>query len=242
MPEFLHQNLSQQLWRAGNEHAALPALIEGERVWSYDELLHHASTVAYWLETHTVQEALIAIDLPRGALQAIVALGILLSGRAYLPLAEGLPDARVADVIRLSGCNWVINNASHRHSRYPLDTHCQDLDTIFSTFRLHDEFHFTPGKAHDLAYVIYTSGTTGTPKGVAIEHGAITNTLLTMNWLFHVSPRDNILAIADLAFDLSVYDLFGSWLAGATVISLSAQDAKEPASWLIAIRQNQISI
>lgn len=242
MPEFLHQNLSQQLWRAGNEHAALPALIEGERVWSYNELLHHASTVAYWLETHTVQEALIAIDLPRGALQAIVALGILLSGRTYLPLAEGLPDARVADVIRLSGCNWVINTASHRHSRYPLDTHYQDLDTIFSTFHLHDEFHFTPGKAHDLAYVIYTSGTTGTPKGVAIEHGAVTNTLLTMNWLFHVSPRDNILAIADLAFDLSVYDLFGSWLAGATVISLSAQDAKEPASWLIAIRQNQISI
>ncbi|MGF6190993.1 non-ribosomal peptide synthetase [Serratia sp. 2723] len=242
IPEFLHQNLSQRLWRAGNEHAALPALIEGERVWSYEKLLHHAGTVAHWLAVHTVQEALIAIDLPRGALQAIVALGILLAGRAYLPLAEGLPDARAADVIRLSGCDWVINTASHQHPRYPFGTHCQALDAIFSTSHLRDEFHFTQGKAHDLAYVIYTSGTTGTPKGVAIEHSAITNTLLTMNRLFHVSPRDNILAIADLAFDLSVYDLFGSWLAGATVISLSAQDAKEPASWLNTIRQHQISI
>lgn len=242
MPEFLQQNLSQRLWCAANEHTALPALIEGEHVWSYDELLHHAGTVSHWLEAHTVQKALIAIDLPRGALQAIVALGILLAGRAYLPLAEGLPDARAADVIRLSGCDWVINTAAHRHNRYPLGTHCQDLEAIFSAPHLRDDFHFTPGKSHDLAYVIYTSGTTGTPKGVAIEHGAITNTLLAMNQLFHVSSQDNILAIADLAFDLSVYDLFGSWLAGATVICLSTDDAKEPASWLNAIRQRQISI
>lgn len=242
IPEFLHQNLSQRLWRASKEHACLPALIEGNRVWRYDELLHQAGIVAHWLEAHTGREALIAIDLPRGALQAIAALGTLLAGRAYLPLAEGLPDARAADVIQLSGCDWVINTPSQKRARYPLGTPCQDLDAIFSTTHLHDKFGFTPKKAHDLAYVIYTSGTTGTPKGVAIEHGAVTNTLLTMNQLFQVSPQDNVLAIADLTFDLSVYDLFGSWLAGATVVSLSADDAKEPVAWLNALRYHRISI
>ncbi|USQ51857.1 AMP-binding protein [Serratia marcescens] len=63
-----------------------------------------------------------------------------------------------------------------------------------------------------------------------------------MNRQFNVSHRDNVLALADLAFDLSVYDLFGSWLAGASVTVLSPHEAKEPSAWLNAIRQRQISI
>ncbi|MTH46371.1 non-ribosomal peptide synthetase [Intestinirhabdus alba] len=242
MPHFLHQNLAQRLWHAGKNHAALPALTEGNRVWHYDELLQNASAIAQWLKIYTARQALIAVDLPRGAQQAIAVLGIVLAGRAYLPLAEGLPDKRAADIIRLSGCDCVLNDATSQHSRYPSGLRCQTLEAIFSTAHLRDEFHFTPGKADDLAYVIYTSGTTGTPKGVAVEHGAVTNTLLTMNHLFNVSPQDNVLAIADLAFDLSVYDLFGSWLAGATVVSLSTKTAREPASWLNEIRQQRISI
>ena len=40
-----------------------------------------------------------------------------------------------------------------------------------------------------------------------------------MNQLFNVSHRDNVLAPPTWPFDLSVYDLFGSWLAGASVTS-----------------------
>lgn len=242
MPQFLHQNLGQWLWRAGKKYAALPALTEGARVWRYDELLKRASIIAQWLKIHTTQQALIAIDTPRGAQQAIATLGIILARCAYLPLTDGLPDKRAADILHLSGCDCVLNNASSSHSRYPSGLRTQSLKTIFSTAHQRDEFHFTPGNTDDLAYVIYTSGTTGTPKGVAVEHGAIANTLLTMNRIFNVSPQDNVLAIADLSFDLSVYDLFGSWLAGATVVTLPTISSREPAAWLNEIRQRQISI
>lgn len=242
MPQFLQQNLAQRLWLAGKEHASLPALIDGERTWNYDELFHHASIIAQWLNAHTTHQALIAIDLARGAWQAIAVLGVVLSGRAYLPLAEELPDMRAANIISSSGCECVLNAIQHRNSRYPHGICCQSVESILSVVHSHNNFYFTPGKAHDLAYVIYTSGTTGIPKGVAIEHSAVTNTLLVMNQLFNISVRDNVLAISDLAFDLSVYDLFGSWLAGATVISLSVKSAKEPALWLKTIREHQISI
>lgn len=166
---------------------------------------------------------------------------MILAGRAYLPLAEGLPDARVAAIMRISGCVWVLSNQAHHRARYPQTTRVQDLEALFSPPAT-GTATFPSGEAEALAYVIYTSGTTGTPKGVAMEHGAVTNTLLTMNQLFNVSHRDNVLALADLAFDLSVYDLFGSWLAGASVTVLSPHDAKEPSAWLHAIRQRKISI
>ncbi|SUJ17912.1 non-ribosomal peptide synthetase [Serratia marcescens] len=241
MPACLRQPLSDRLLRAAHQHGDRPALFEGDQVWHYDRLLRHAGLVAHWLNAHTAPGALIAIDLPRGAHQAIAALGVILAGRAYLPLAEGLPDARVAAIMRISGCAWVVSNRAHHRARYPQTTRVQDLEALFSP-PVTGAATFPPGEAEALAYVIYTSGTTGTPKGVAMEHGAVTNTLLTMNQLFNVSHRDNVLALADLAFDLSVYDLFGSWLAGASVTVLSPHDAKEPSAWLHAIRQRKISI
>lgn len=240
MPASLRQSLSDRLLRAVHQHTDRPALYVGDRVWHYDRLLRHAGLVAHWLNAHTAPGALIAIDLPRGAHQAIAALGVVLAGRAYLPLAEGLPDARVAAIMQLSGCACILSNLAHHRARYPQTTRVQDLEALFPPCHRHS--NLPPGEAEALAYVIYTSGTTGTPKGVAMEQGAVTNTLLTMNQLFNVSHRDNVLALADLAFDLSVYDLFGSWLAGAAVTVLSPHEAKEPSAWLNAIRQRQISI
>ncbi|GAA1072576.1 hypothetical protein GCM10009665_79150 [Kitasatospora nipponensis] len=61
--------------------------------------------------------------------------------------------------------------------------------------------------------MIYTSGSTGRPKGVMIEHHAALNTVLDINERFQVGPDDRLFGLADLGFDLSVYDLFGSTAA-----------------------------
>jgi amino acid adenylation domain-containing protein len=70
----------------------------------------------------------------------------------------------------------------------------------------------------DLAYVIYTSGSTGAPKGVAVTHRAAANTVADVNAKFGVGERDRIAAISSLCFDLSVYDWFGAWAAGAATV------------------------
>ena len=72
----------------------------------------------------------------------------------------------------------------------------------------------------DLAYIIYTSGSTGTPKGVAVTHKAAANTIADINTKFGVGEQDRIAAVSSLCFDLSVYDWFGAWAAGAAVIMI----------------------
>lgn len=70
----------------------------------------------------------------------------------------------------------------------------------------------------DSAYVIHTSGSTGKPKGVIISHEAVCNTLYDINRRFGVGEEDRILNVSSFGFDLSVYDIFGSILAGACLI------------------------
>ena len=69
-------------------------------------------------------------------------------------------------------------------------------------------------RADDLAYIIFTSGSTGKPKGVAIDHrGRSIPSAVNQRW--SVGREDRILALSELSFDLSVYDLFGLLAVGA---------------------------
>ena len=72
-----------------------------------------------------------------------------------------------------------------------------------------------PG-ADDIAYIIYTSGTTGVPKGVAITHHNVTQLLGSLDAglpLAGVWPQCHT-----LAFDVSVWEIFGALLRGGRVV------------------------
>jgi amino acid adenylation domain-containing protein len=83
----------------------------------------------------------------------------------------------------------------------------------------------------ELAYVIYTSGSTGAPKGVMVDHRGPLNTILDLNRRFSIGPRDRVLGLSSLAFDLSVYDIFGMLAAGGALVLPEAGSERDPAAW-----------
>src|SRR5262249_41560689 len=93
----------------------------------------------------------------------------------------------------------------------------------------------------DLAYVIFTSGSTGTPKGVMISHAGAVNTNVHLNRMFNVRAEDRVLAVSDLTFDLSVYDLFGILAAGGTIVIPDAALARDPSHWEDLMRRHKIT-
>jgi non-ribosomal peptide synthetase component F len=68
----------------------------------------------------------------------------------------------------------------------------------------------------DIAYVIYTSGTTGTPKGVAVGHCNVTALMASRPG--GLAPGGVWSQCHSLAFDFSVWEIFGPLLSGGRVV------------------------
>jgi pyochelin synthetase len=93
-----------------------------------------------------------------------------------------------------------------------------------------------------LAYVIYTSGSSGKPKGVMVSHAAALNTIVDINQRFAVGPDERVFGLANLGFDLSVYDVFGPLSLGACLVLPEAARRADPSHWAELVQRHQLSM
>jgi acyl-coenzyme A synthetase/AMP-(fatty) acid ligase len=63
-----------------------------------------------------------------------------------------------------------------------------------------------------------------------------------MNRLFDVTEADKVLAVSDLGFDLSVYDIFGLLAAGGTVVLPEPTSARDPDHWRALLDRHHVTI
>lgn len=92
------------------------------------------------------------------------------------------------------------------------------------------------------AYVIYTSGSTGRPKGVMVGHRAALNTVADINRRFGVGAGDRVLGLAQLGFDLSVYDIFGPLSVGGTLVLPDPGRRGDPGHWAHLAAEHGVTV
>jgi amino acid adenylation domain-containing protein/non-ribosomal peptide synthase protein (TIGR01720 family) len=219
------------------------AIVAGEREIMYEELAVWSCRLSGKLRQIGVRpEKLVAVVMEKGWEQVVAVMGILQSGGAYLPIAADLPSERLGYIIENAGVDLILTQAHLSESlNWPQATQRLIISEAALNNIEPDNQELVP-EQHNLAYVIYTSGSTGMPKGVMIEHFAAVNTISDINTRFGVGINDRILALSELNFDLSVYDIFGMLAAGGTIVIPDNRGLKDPQHWLKLIVENRITI
>jgi amino acid adenylation domain-containing protein len=240
-----------------------PAVITPDRHLSYQELRDRAQLLAAQLTEIGIQSGdRVAIVMEKGWEQVVAVLGILTAGAAYVPIDADLPPERQQQLVQQAEVASVITqpwielpwNSSLPQIKLPANSLIKSLTnsargTISQSppslgdlggYQASATHH--PGSPSELAYIIYTSGSTGTPKGVMIDHQGAVNTILDINDRFAVTGRDRVFAVSSLSFDLSVYDIFGTLAAGATLVMPAADRSKDPLHWLQLAQEQQITV
>jgi amino acid adenylation domain-containing protein len=240
--ELLHESF----FRNAEKFPGNPAIITGERQISYNELKVRALQVSSRVSSHTGGETgeVIAVLMEKCPEQVIAVLGILHAGCAYLPISADWPRARIWYILNNANVSLVIT-IKKQESKIELPEYVKKIILDGEESGQEDlSSPVKPGRpsVSDLAYIIYTSGSSGNPKGVMISHSGAYNTVCDINARFRVDENDRILALSELSFDLSVYDIFGALSSGAAIVIPRNNSRMFPMYWYNLVKNHKVTI
>jgi amino acid adenylation domain-containing protein len=194
------------------------ALIAHDGTFSYAQLAARVSALAGTLAAAGAGPGtIVAVWLDRSAAYVTTVLAVLQAGAAYTPIDTSTPAARI-DYVLSDTAAVALVTTSTLLDRLPARTCraiCVDDEQAF-VVSAPVRRPATDGSA--LAYVIYTSGSTGRPKGVMVPQSALLNFVRAAIDVYGLTSEDRVLQFASIAFDTSIEEIFGSLIAGATLV------------------------
>ncbi len=210
---------------------AIAACFEERRV-SYRELNGAANRLARHLERHGVgPNVLVGVLVERSLDMLIAVLAVMKAGGAYVPLDPGYPSDRLEFMLKDGRIPLIVTQEALR-ARLAIPeevrTICLDRDASVVA-RESDDDRPSGAAVTDLAYVIYTSGSTGRPKGVQITHRSLVNLLSAFGRMVDAGPRDVLVAVTTLSFDIAGLEVFLPLVTGGQVVIAGRDVATDPA-------------
>ncbi|WP_212735421.1 non-ribosomal peptide synthetase/type I polyketide synthase [Herbidospora galbida] len=143
--------------------------------------------------------------------------GIVRAGAGWVPLDATHPEARRRDQLTRCGVTTVVTDVSGE-----------------------GEYDAPDVSPDAIAYVIFTSGSTGRPKGVPITYRSVENYLDWALAAFGYHEGDRLAQTASVCFDASVRQLLAPLLVGATVVTFTREEVRDPG--LLAGRLRDVTV
>ncbi|MGE5341852.1 MAG: amino acid adenylation domain-containing protein [Candidatus Omnitrophota bacterium] len=208
---------------------------------TYNELNERANFLANELiENGVLPDTIVGIKVERSIEMIIGIFGILKAGGAYLPIDPNFPQERIDYMLKDSGVALLVN--------FPLVGADPRVCPPFENKKLSGAHTGAPlpatghrPPATSLSYIIYTSGSTGKPKGVLTMHANVTRVVKNTNYI-DIRPDDRVLQLSNVAFDGSVFDIYGALLNGAALVMVNKDDLLQVDQLADWIKQEQVTV
>lgn len=210
---------------------------------TYKELNAQANQVAHALRAQGILPGMrVGLAIDRSLPLVVGMLGILKTGAAYIPVDPQHPTERIAYILTDAGCSALLTSQAHQ-GRFNL-TNVQEVvvETLWPTLNQYPKT--APDRqptGQDIAYILYTSGTTGRPKGALIRHHSVANVLFSVAREPGLTEKDKTIALATIAFDLAVVEIYTPLLVGAELLLIDTATARNGEALAELLRDETIT-
>ena len=208
-----------------------PAVIDpnGGKDLTYGGLKDSALRIGEYFAEKNIRNNGVIVQIPKGTAQIQAVYGILASGNYYIPVSITQPMERLEKMISAVDVKYIITDKTSSEGKiYPESVNVLYIEELLELPPMDSQVQADPD---DTAYIIFTSGSTGDPKGVVISHDNAGNTIRDVNQRYGITENDKVLALSNIDFDLSVYDLFGTLSVGGSIVTISEDQRKEARIW-----------
>jgi amino acid adenylation domain-containing protein len=228
------------------------AIVCGNVSLTYRSLNDRANHVARHLRELGVKaDSFVAIYLDRSPEMLISILGVLKAGGAYLPIDSMYPAARVLEMledakpIAILTSESLVAELSERIAE--LSVAMVEIGQLLTGAPLAG---VPSGLANrpvvaggdDLAYMIYTSGSTGKPKGVMVTHRNVVRLLIQTEQWFHFNSDDVWTMFHSIAFDFSVWEIWGCLLTGGRLVIVPFAVSRSPRDFYDLLSAEKVTV
>ncbi|MCB5180576.1 amino acid adenylation domain-containing protein [Streptomyces antimicrobicus] len=219
-----------------------PALTADGATYTYRRLDTWSDAVAALLaELGVGRGDRVALRMPPGAAAIASMIGIMKAGAAYVPLEVRNPPSRNQYIVSDSAVTAFLGDPAECETG-PVPVVPEERIT-----RLLAEPPVAPPAGpgpdpRDTAYIIYTSGTTGRPKGVLVPHGAAATLFAAAQGPFAFDEYDSWLLFHSIAFDFSVWEIWGPLATGARLVVLPPGTSRSPEACMHFIADEGITV
>ena len=209
------------------------AVLFEDQTLTYGELNARANALAHALVARGLRPGdAVAVCLARSPELPISLLAVLKAGGVYVPLDPALPSERLRLIMRDTRPALLVTETAlnglcgESHGARNVCIRVDSDGAAIAAEPSHD-----PRIAHDpeqVAYVMYTSGSTGPPKGVEVDHLALSARYAVSPYRT-LGPGDVLAAVTAVSWNPSVYELLYPLASGATMALAGHDVVRDPA-------------
>jgi amino acid adenylation domain-containing protein len=190
-------------------------------------------------------------------------IGALKIGCAYVPLDEHSPVERLLHILKNTDLDILVVDPFWYEKHKELLSSYQLKKIIFlnsvnfvppQNVVKFEQILECPSKeppllnqvSDDLAYILHSSGSTGIPKGIMLTHR---NARTFVDWMqkeFQLTEKDVVISRAPFKFDLSIFDIFNTFKAGAKLVcydwKLKREENEKHSSYVKLMENQKVTI
>ena len=240
MQKLLHEAFEA---RAAERKDAVAVKL-AENTLTYRELDARSNQLAARLRSLGVRpEVPVALYLDRSLEMAVAILGVLKAGGCYVPIDLAYPKDRVAFMLEDAGTSILLTQENLASSLPANPAKALRIDADWPEIAAESPSSRPSGAAgENAAYIIYTSGSTGKPKGVVVTHRNVLRLFEQTDHWYGFNADDVWPLFHSYAFDVSVWELWGSLLYGGRLVVAPYLVSRSPSDFYQLLAREKVTV